>query len=280
MNKKVLVIGGAGFLGSSIAKKLSQTDGFEVTIGDTVSVDISNVRFCQLNVLDYFQLVPLIEDSDYVINCTGQVTNPINTCLKINSDGIMNIVKAVKEHNKKLFHFSSVSVYGTSDYVNEASDLNPESPYAMCKAFAEISIINGLSPDSYCILRIPNLFGESQRKGIFAYLLKESKGSKTLTFNNDGTLARYYLHILDCTDALILAIQKDLNQVYNIPGSNLISIISILDLIKTLKKIEFETNFSSDKPIENIRDFDANRFISETDFTPTVKIVDFINKTF
>lgn len=280
MTKSILILGGAGFLGQSIAKYLSSQQKFKILIGDINPISIPNVEYVHLDIYDKYALNNILKEVDYVINCVGQITNPITNCFLMNTFGITNIVNAVKSTRKKLFHISSISIYGSSSFVTENSPYKPESPYATCKSVAESIIRMNLDINDYCILRIPNLFGEEQIKGLFAYLISESKCSMKLVFNNNGTLTRHFLHISDCAEAIYLAIKENLVDTFNISGIKSMSIISLLDLIYEMKQIKFIVNYSNSEPIENIETIDCTNFSQRTGFNPKISLENFIEKSF
>src|SRR5437762_2708039 len=95
VNKKILVLGGAGFLGQNILKKLSEQSFSNLYCGDLNSINIEGVKNIKIDVLDSKDLTKKIKSFPLIINCIGQVTNPINLCFQLNTKGISNITMAV-----------------------------------------------------------------------------------------------------------------------------------------------------------------------------------------
>jgi len=277
--RKVLILGGAGFLGRHISRRFADNATYQVTIGDLVEPTNENISYSFIDIFDNSILDEIIRKNDIVINCTGQITSPISNCLKINTEGILNIINSVIRNKKKLFHISTVAVYGTCAVANEQSELNPESPYAVCKAFAEFQLkkITAINP---CILRLPNLYGEDQQKGLFSYLIKSYSTDKQLSFNNNGSLTRYYLHITDCSEYIFQAVEKNISGVFNLPAPDKLSLQEIVKLIETKKSISFNTNFSQATPIENIQSLSFNKYTELVAFNPRHSIQMFINNSF
>ena len=115
--------------------------------------------------------------------------------MELNTKGIDNIIDFVKKNDLNFFQVSTISVYGSSiDEVNEESKLNPETSYGSLKAMAEYLIQNKLSKDKFSIIRLSNLYGDQQPKGVLAYLLRSLKQNDDIFFNNDGLLKRYFLN--------------------------------------------------------------------------------------
>jgi len=280
MRNKILLIGGSGFLGKNISKRLALGKNYITTIGDLKKSDDPHLKFLKLDILDSSKVSSLIKKHDIIINCTGQITKPINICFRINTEGIENIIKPVKLYKKKLFHISTFSVYGTAKYVNEKSDINPESPYSTCKAFAEYMIIKDLPLHNFCILRLPNLYGEEQPHGLFAYLLKSYKSDKKLIFNNDGTLSRYFLHVSDCANAIVKAVNNNLSGIFNVPSNEKYNIKEIISLVEEATGIKFKKKFADMAPIENIEKINCKAFYKATKFLPDNSISKFVNKVF
>ena len=90
---KVLVIGASGFLGQAIVKKF-QKEGISVGALSRSPIFFDNKLVTQYaaDILDSEEIESIISKHDIIINCTGQISNPIHQCLIQNTDGIQNIV--------------------------------------------------------------------------------------------------------------------------------------------------------------------------------------------
>lgn len=272
-DKKILILGGSGFLGNAIAAKL----GVSATIGDVVSpVNNSTNNFIKIDLLSDKQTIEVLGCFDVVINCTGQISYPFSNCYELNTKGIRNIVDAInKSENTKLIHISTVAVYGSAETANENSTLNPETPYAVAKACAEF-VIKDLSHDKYCIIRIPNLYGKQQKKGVFAYFKKSLQTDKNLNFEHDGSLLRYYLYIDDVVAAVIRAVELDLKGLFNLTSSDRFTISELIGMIEMYHNVKFNLHLGSNRPLENIQTLDGSAFTSQTGFMPSFTIQDYI----
>lgn len=247
---KVLILGGSGLLGSSLVSYFLEKK-FEVGVISR-KYENSSVKSYQLDILKYNELEKIFFEYDVVINCIGQITKPSNLCLQLNTKGICNIVNAVKSTGVYLIHISTISVYGTNEMVNENIELNPESVYASIKCFAEFQIEQNL--DNYTILRVSNLYGINQNKGILAYILRTYKNrEKDLYFDNNGTLKRYYLHVDDLSSIIGLLLEKHLLGIYNVLGEDFFTIKELVNLIENTLNYSFNVNYENKEPIENIQ---------------------------
>ena len=260
----VLILGAGGFLGSSIVREFLNK-GSRIGALSRRSLDFrsSQVKEYCVDILNYEELDSVISKYDCIVNCTGQISVPINQCLIQNTDGISNIVNAVKKHNKKLIHFSSVSVYGSSRYVDEESDLNPESVYASIKCFSEHVVNQNL--DSGVILRISNLYGKNQEKGVVSYLSRQyTSGMHDLNFNNNGEMQRYYLEVSELAKITYLAIYKDLKPgFYNIIGPDFLTIKELVSKFENILDYSFFVKYSTFIPLENIQKIDDTKVKKE-----------------
>ena len=263
---KVLIIGASGLLGRSLVEYFI-SNNFQVGALSRYC-DSYDDRFYNhaVDVLDYESLEFVVEQYDVIINCIGQITTPIHECVSLNTKGIKNIIDAVKKNGNYLIHLSTVSVYGSSLAVTEESALNPESVYGSLKYFSEYQISQNLT--NYVILRISNLYGKSQIKGIFSYILRSyHNNEKDLFFNNDGSLKRYYLHIDDLSSIINLILVKRINGVYNVIGSDFLTIKQLITLSENALNFTFDVQYEAKRPIENIDKIDNSKLKKQVDYS-------------
>lgn len=272
----VLILGASGLLGGALVDLLARKKySIGVISREVVYHENSGIKVYAINILDYNSLVSVIKEYSIIINCTGQVTNPINECLLTNTKGMDNIVKAVKKYNKRLIHISSVSVYGTSAYVNEDSELNPQTPYGSIKCFSEFLIQSNLN--EYTILRISNLFGLNQKKGIVNYLTESYLSNKRdVNFNNNGSLKRYYIHTEDISCIIEKVIKKELLGIYNILGKEQFTITELVSMFEKILGYSFNATYAANSPMENIDIIDDSKIRSHILQDYKVTIADYI----
>ena len=272
---KVLIIGASGLLGRSLVEYFI-SNNFQVGALSRYC-DSYDDRFYNhaVDVLDYESLEFVVEQYDVIINCIGQITTPIHECVSLNTKGIKNIIDAVKKNGNYLIHLSTVSVYGSSLAVTEESALNPESVYGSLKYFSEYQISQNLT--NYAILRISNLYGKPQIKGILGYILRSyHNNEKDLFFNNDGSLKRYYLHIDDLSSIINLILAKRINGVYNVIGSDFLTIKQLISLSENALNFTFDVQYEAKRPIEHIDKIDNSKLKKQVDYSPRHNIEEYL----
>jgi UDP-glucose 4-epimerase len=254
MNKNILVIAGSGFLGKNILRSLRSENTGVIACLDVADPGIEGVKFQQLNLLEATinDIETLIKDYDLVINCSGQITNPINACYRLNTEGIKKIADVVKRSGSFLIHLSTVTVYGSCAEADELTAINPETSYSAAKAFAEYIISTVLSEESYCILRLSNLYGDTQPKGVFSYIKRSYNSDRKLEFNNDGYMLRYYLHVNDCVDILLQIVNKGkMSGIYNLIGPDKYTLRQLVAVAEETGARKFDTTYDNIKSWDN-----------------------------
>jgi len=257
---KVLVLGASGLLGRALVKHLV-FEGYEVGALSRSCMNNNNNAFkaYAVDVLNYENLELVMSKYNIVINCIGQITNPISHCLDLNTIGTQNIIEAVKNTGSYLIHISTVSVYGSLKIAKEDSIVNPESVYGTIKYFTEYQIKNSLM--DYSILRVCNLYGGGQKKGILAYIMRTyNENEINLFFNNDGSLKRYYIHIDDLSSIIISSLREKNNGIFNIIGNDFINIKNLVYLFEKIRGYRFNVVYEDKIPIENIEVIDKEKF--------------------
>lgn len=258
-DKKILLIGGAGFLGQSLLKTFLN-DGISVFYADLNPVAGMEQYFIPLNILETIGFMNLDNDFTIIINLTGQVSNPSNLCFELNTIGIHNILDFVKENEINLIQVSTLSIYGSSsESVDEDSKLNPETIYGSCKAMAEYLIKSELSDDQYSIIRISNLYGDKQPKGMLAYLLNSLKQNDSVYFNNDGLLKRHFLNVEDAAKLITKICCNFKSGIYNYSGNDVYSIKELISLLEQIGNITLKVSYENIKPWENLAKIDSTK---------------------
>ena len=252
--KKVLVTGGAGFIGSTLVEKLLQK-GALVTIFDrfddfyprkeaNIASSIKNER-CTLvrgDILDAGSLSGALKGQDLVFHLAAQAgvrycNEQPRKANSINVDGTLNVLAAVREnHVGKIVYASSSSIYGDPEYLplDEKHPTRPNSPYGVSKLAAEqyvrvFSKVYGMN--SACV-RYFSVYGPRGRPDqvIYAFAQKIAEGKQPVIFG-DGKQTRDFTFVSDAVDATILAAEKDVpsGEVFNIGAG---SRVTINELVK------------------------------------------------
>jgi UDP-glucose 4-epimerase len=225
---KIVVTGGAGFIGSNLVDGLIEK-GYEVHVIDNlVAGKRENVNplaiFHEKDIRNLEDMHIIMENAKYVFHLAAvprvqfSIEHPIQTN-EVNVDGTLNILKAAKDAGvKKVVFSASSSAYGDQDIMPLREDMpaNPKSPYGLhkyigelyCKLFSEIYDLPTVS------LRYFNVYGPRlDPAGAYAlviglFLRLRSEG-KPLTITGDGTQTRDFTHVHDVVRANILAAENE-----------------------------------------------------------------------
>jgi UDP-glucose 4-epimerase len=256
--KRVLVTGGLGFLGSTLAHRLVRL-GAEVIlvdslipeyggnlfniegIRDKVRVNISDVR-------DEHSMKFLVQGQDFLFNLAGQTSHMDSmqdpyTDLEINCRAQLSILEACRKHNPsvKVVFASTRQIYGKPDYlpVDEKHLLRPVDVNGINKMAGEWYHIlyNNVYGIRSCALRLTNTYGPRMRVkdarqtflGIWVRLLVEGKAFEVW----DGEQLRDFTYVDDAVDALLLAAANDVGngQTFNLGGERTIRLKELASLV-------------------------------------------------
>ena len=229
-SNKILVTGGAGFIGSHLASELLKRKHSVVIFDNLCSGKIANLKeiskkpgfeFAEGDIRDEIKLKAAFQGVDAVIHLaalidiTASVTDPALTN-DVNVTGTLNVLReAVRCKVKRFVFASSTAVYGDAETlpITENVIVNPISPYAAsklageayCKAFA------GSYRLSTVVLRFFNVYGPRSENspycGVITKFLQQANKGETINIYGDGKQTRDFIHVKDIVEALILALE-------------------------------------------------------------------------
>lgn len=253
MKEKVIITGGAGFIGSHIVDACFE-GGYDVHIIDNLSGGKKErinkkVIFHEVDIRDLNNIKPVIKGAKYVFHTAAlprvqySIENPQETNW-VNVGGTVNVLIAASEGNVgKVIYSASSSVYGDPVELPLKEDMpvNPKSPYGLHKYIGELymkvwSEVYNLSTVS---LRYFNVYGPRfDPDGAYALVigkfLKQRKNGEVLTITGDGTQTRDFTHVSDVVRANLLAAEcndTSSGEVFNIGFGERTSINDIAALI-------------------------------------------------
>lgn len=241
---KILVTGGAGFIGRHVVEFLLKDN--QVLVYDNLSTGsyesmISLVekgaKFLNGDILDFGVLCEFSKDVDVVIHLAAiadvneSVINP-DVTKKNNVDGTANVLQCcIKNEIKKIIFSSSAAVYGDLKEIpiNENCATNPQSPYGQSKLDAEKLIEktckkNGIN---HIIFRIFNVYGKGQNRqyaGVITKFLENIRDDKPLVVYGDGKQERDFVSINDVVESFDCALKSNKSGTYNIASGKSTSI--------------------------------------------------------
>lgn len=257
---KILVTGGAGFIGSALAEKLIQnSDNYVVIVDDLTTGDIgklpnlpkTNWKFIKADVNEYKEMFPIMvaHRFDYIFHLAALVgvlrtqEHPVKVLKDI--DGIKNILSLSKNTGvKRVFFSSSSEIYGDPVEIPQnvyTTPLNSRLPYAIVKNVGEAFMRSyhqefGLD---YTIFRFFNTFGPKQSKDfVISKFMLAAMQNKDITIYGDGQQTRTFCYIDDNVDACLESFYKNkiVNDVINIGGNREITILELAEIIIKLTR--------------------------------------------
>ncbi len=259
---KVLVTGGAGFIGSSLVDKLIKLGHELVVIDNLVSGKRDYINnsavFCNLDINDKKVAEIFINEKiDYVYHLSAQidvrksVDDPVFDN-NVNILGALNILKNCHKFKVKkiIFASSGGAIYGFPKEIPTSENYlpYPVSPYGINKLCFEkyLNYYYRVFDQKYVALRLANVYGPRQYKGgeagVISIFVDNAVNNKKSFIHGDGLQTRDYVYVDDIVDAFILAMDKDVVGEFNI-GTGLEK--SLLDVVLAIesalgKKIEIE----------------------------------------
>jgi len=256
---KILVTGGAGFIGSHITEYLVQR-GDDVTVLDNLNTGRKEnlakindeINFVNGDIRDYKLLEKLVSDTAGVFHeaALASVQDSFNMkdeYFDVNVNGTENIFKLAKEYGFKVVYASSSSVYGNPKKIpiTENDDRKPINPYAQTKLDDEVLAKKYSEMRVRVIgLRYFNVFGPRQSKeyaGVIKLFLEKIKQKIPPKINGDGLQTRDFVHIDDVVMANILAMDSNIkHEFFNVGTGNSISILELANAIIRASSLSLE----------------------------------------
>ena len=309
--KNFLITGGAGFIGSNLAKRLCSL-GANVTIvdslipeyggnlqnlasiSDSVNLNISDVR-------DPYSMQQLVKGQDYLFNLAGQTShmdsmhNPRND-LSINAEAQLSILEACREVNPKIriVFASTRQLYGKPKYlpVDEKHPIEPVDVNGINKWAGEwYHILYQRVYGIPCtVLRLTNTYGPGMRVkdarqtfvGIWIKSIIEGVPFKIF---GDGEQKRDFNYVDDVVDALVLAATRDeaIGKIYNLGSKEVVSLNQLAELVVSAAKTgQFDKiPFPADRKAIDIGDYFSNYDLiaSELGWSPKVNLASGLTET-
>ena len=270
---KILITGGAGFIGSNFIRyMMKKYPDYEFINLDALTycgnlenlegIDQSkNYEFVKGNIADKILVDNLMKDVDYVVNFAAEshvdrsIKDP-EIFIKSNILGTQNLLNAAKKYNiKKFLQVSTDEVYGSlgkTGYFTEETPLQPNSPYSATKAGADLMVRAYYNTFNLPvnITRCSNNYGPYQfPEKLIPLMISNAMEGKSLPVYGDGKNIRDWLHVYDHCTAIDLVLHKGkIGEVYNIGGHNERQNIQIVKLIlEALGKNESLIEFVDDR---------------------------------
>jgi len=266
---KVLVTGGAGFIGSHIVDELLK-EGNDVVIVDNLATGFHHnlnpaATFYPVSIADRkLKKIFKLERPDAVIHeaaqtvVTRSVHDPIYDA-QVNILGSINLLNNCVSFNvSKVVYASSCAVYGTPNYVplDEDHTLNALSPYGVSKQAVEkyLYTYHNTHGLNYCALRYSNVYGPRQNgsgeAGVVAIFIRQMLSGQQPKIYGNGSKTRSYVYVGDVVTANMLALKSGASGVFNIGTSEETSDQRIFNLISSFCVYDSPPRYVDERPGE------------------------------
>lgn len=249
-NQKILVTGGAGFIGSHLVDKLIEND-LDVKVLDNLSsgtkinlqnsINKENFQFFNEELSNSSSLQNILSDVDLIFHLAAnpEVRTGFNNpeiSFRENIENTFHLLEAIRKSKIDTIVFSSSStIYGEPEIIPTPENYGPLYPIShygasklacegLISAYCHSYGINGL------IFRLANIIGSRSNHGVIIDFIKKLKNdNNTLQILGDGTQSKSYLHVSDCIDAILFCINKieKKTEIFNLGNYDQIDVITI-----------------------------------------------------
>ena len=253
---KVIITGGAGFIGSHLADFLIDSD-YEVVVVDNLSIgrleNISHLlvhsrfTFLQADITDFDAIEIVFKDADWVFHLAAladivpSIENP-NEYFRSNVNGTFNVLEVCRKyHVKKIIYSASSSCYGIPDKypTPENADIRLQYPYALAKWMGEELVMHWNQVYNFpaLSLRFFNVYGPRSRTSgtygaVFGVFLGQKLAGKPYTVVGDGKQTRDFTYVTDIAQAILVSAKSDrVGQIYNVGSGATVSVNRLVELL-------------------------------------------------
>lgn len=274
--QKVLITGGAGYIGTELVQKLTKNKDFEIVIYDNLSRNVfnlflggelnsKNIKFIDGDILDSRKIKKTLVGIDTVVHMAAKVTTPysdkdLHQYEQINHWGTSELVYHIEneESIKKVIYLSSASVYGLGEnkVASEDTEPRPNNHYGLTKLRAENEILRLAPYKEVQILRVANVFGYSRSMRFDSVVNKfmfDAHFNQKIKVYGNGSQVRPFIFIDKLVSHLIEVLKNsDFERIMNVSEFNFsINDIVFEGILKLYPKTE--TLFiSQDLPLKSL----------------------------
>lgn len=273
--KKVLVTGGAGFVGANLVERAVSAGATVFVLDDLFTGSLDNIKkgtrfeFVEGSVCDYDLVSRLVQEVEYVAHLAARniivsTKNPRND-YEVNIGGTLNVLMAAREHGiRQMVYTSSASIYGNPKIIPILEDERPHtfSPYSVSK----------LAGENYCnafyetygvpatVVRYSNVYGPKQDPsnpycGVVSKFMEAVENDEPPQIHGDGMQTRDFTYVDDAVDATLLAMTspKAEGVAFNLGTGMECRIIELARIIARLMGKDIEPVHIDRRDIDNIR---------------------------
>lgn len=309
--KRVLITGGMGFIGSNLALKLVE-QGAVVTLVDSMIPEYGgsliniepvkdkvSINYCDItdkNAMEY-----IVRNQDYIFHLAGQVshilsfTNPYHD-IDYNITGTVILLEACRKYNNtvKIIYTGTRGQYGPATQlpVNEESPTNPKGLYEITNLTAEkiLMVYNDTHGIKTILTRLTNVYGpraqmKTNKYGVANWFVRLGIDEEPITIYGDGLIKRDFVYIDDVVEALLMLPLYDncFGQIFNIGHNYVSNFKELAELILSIlpKGKLIYTPFSEERKKQEPGDFysDITKIAAYTGWAPKTSLKDGVTQT-
>ncbi len=297
---KILVTGGAGFIGSHVVD-LFVNAGHDVVVVDDLSTGRTSnlnpmaklyqldIRSPELREVFELERPEVVDHHAAQMDVRRSVADPIFDA-DVNIQGSIKVAQLAMQYDaRKFIHISSGgAVYGEPVYLpcDEEHPVRPLCPYGASKYTFELYLymFKELYNLDYSVIRYPNVYGPRQdpngEAGVVAIFIGQMLAGKPVTINGSGEQVRDFVYVGDCARANLMTLEKGSGRTYNLGYGIGTNINQIFDHLKAITSYPMDAKHGLAKVGETFRIYlDASRAKNELGWEPTVNLEQGLRKT-
>lgn len=299
---KILVTGGAGFIGSHIVDKMIEKD-YEVVVVDDLSTGRKEnlnpkAKFYRLDIRSFAELEKVFEKEKFEFVCHQAAHVSVRESLQdpvfdaqVNILGSLNILQGCLKYGIKKVIFASTggALYGDADILptSETYPPKPISPYGVSKLSVEhyLHYYKMEYKLDYVVLRYANVYGPRQdpfgEAGVVAIFSQKIAKNAQPIINGDGKQTRDFIYVDDVVSANLLALKSDFTDTFNVGTGKQTSINELFHLLVSIsgKKVK-EVHGPEQKGEQRVSALDCRKIKEKLGWEPKVKLEDGLRKTY
>jgi dTDP-glucose 4,6-dehydratase len=294
MAKRLLVTGGAGFMGSNFVRYLSNNSTqYQITVLDALTYagsllnlsDVSDkINFVKGDIRDQTLVADICLDTEVIVNFAAETHNDNSLSgpdvfIETNIQGTYNLIKFARKNNIRFHQVSTDEVYGdmpigSKDRFDESTPFKPSSPYSSSKAAADLLLKAwyrsfGLQ---VTISHSANNFGPNQfPEKLIPFSINLLKNNEKLRIYGDGKNVRDWLHVDDHSSAILCILEKGkIGESYNISSNQLFNNLEVAKMINSaFSKPATNLEFIQDRRGHDLQyAMSSKKLREETDWVP------------
>jgi len=308
--KRILITGGLGFIGSTLAIKLANY-GAIITLMDAMIPDyggnifnIEPVKDCVTvnfaDIRDAHVMNYLVREKDIIFHFAGQVSHIMSMSnpfpdIDMNINGTAVLLEACKKYNKNavIVRAGTRGQYGNAKLlpVSEEAPTNPKGIYEISQLTAEkiMQVYNGIHGLKCVMLRLTNIYGpraqmKSSHFGVANWFVRLAIDKQIIKVFGNGLIKRDFLYIDDCINAILLTSMNPscCGEIYNV-GNNIPSNFrELAELLSELEKCKWEfAPFTAERAAQEPGDFysDITKIQNAVGWKPVIELREGLKKT-